>query len=256
MNKKCIIEGALIAYGEPLSIDKIKKMFREDSIKEDDETLSVKQIKDILNEISAECSEKGYELKEIASGYRLQVKSEYSKWISKLWEEKPPRYSKTILETLAIVAYKQPVTRAEIEEIRGVAVSTNVIRMLMDRQWIKIIAHKDVPGRPAVYGTTNIFLDYFNLSNLNELPDIDFSKLEFSMEVDDDTSIGFQLDQIQEDSNEMSEEQSQISEQQVDTDDCENENNIIDASSQFLEKQQNNLHEVEHQTDDEIEVNN
>ena len=159
MNKKCIIEGALIAYGEPLSIDKIKKMFREDSIKEDDETLSVKQIKDILNEISAECSEKGYELKEIASGYRLQVKSEYSKWISKLWEEKPPRYSKTILETLAIVAYKQPVTRAEIEEIRGVAVSTNVIRMLMDRQWIKIIAHKDVPGRPAVYGTTNIFLD-------------------------------------------------------------------------------------------------
>ncbi|NQY43484.1 MAG: SMC-Scp complex subunit ScpB [Legionellales bacterium] len=161
MNKKCIIEGALIAYGDVLSIDKIKKMFREDNIKEDGETLSVKEIKDILNEIATECGEKGYELKEIASGYRLQVKSEYSKWISKLWEEKPPRYSKTVLETMAIVAYKQPVTRAEIEEIRGVAVSTNVIRMLMDRQWIKIIAHKDVPGRPAVYGTTNIFLDYF-----------------------------------------------------------------------------------------------
>ncbi len=247
MSKKAIIEGALIAFGEPLSVDDIKKMFQKD------EDLSSKQIRDVLNDISNECSDRGYELKELASGYRLQVKAEYARWISKLWEEKPPKYSKAILEIIAIIAYKQPITRAEIEDIRGVAVSTNTIRVLIDRQWIKVIAHKDVPGKPAVYGTTKDFLDYFNLSNLNDLPEIDLSRIDFSKEViDDDVQQGFQLDQMQDD--EVVVQQDGVLEQTAEREKDLYEDNVIDASSQFLEKQQENLNDSEQQINDDFEV--
>src|SRR5690606_37903643 len=111
-----------------------------------------------------------FELMEVASGYRFQVRPEYAPWASRLWEERPRRYSRALLETLAIIAYRQPITRGEIEDIRGVAVSTNIAKTLLEREWIRVVGHKDVPGRPAMYATTRQFLDYFNLSSLEQLP--------------------------------------------------------------------------------------
>ena len=109
-------------------------------------------------------------MKRVASGYRYQVRQELSEWVSRLWDEKPPRYTRALLETLALVAYKQPVTRGDIEQVRGVSVSQNIMRTLLERDWVKIVGHKEAPGRPALYGTTRAFLDYFNLKNINELP--------------------------------------------------------------------------------------
>jgi segregation and condensation protein B len=110
------------------------------------------------------------ELREVASGYRVQIRSDYTPWVSRLWEERPPRYSRALLETLSIIAYRQPITRAEIEDVRGVSLSTNIFRTLLDRRWIRAVGHRDVPGRPALYGTTREFLDYFGLKSLDELP--------------------------------------------------------------------------------------
>ena len=164
-NLKLIIEATLLAAGEPLSIDKIKKIFEEE------ERPSTDEIKKVLEQLQTECAEKcSVELKELASGYCFQIKSDYAPWIARLWEERPPRYSRALLETLAIIAYKQPATRAEVEDIRGVAVSTNIMRTLLEREWVKVIGHRDVPGKPAIYGTTKAFLDYFNLKSLEELP--------------------------------------------------------------------------------------
>src|SRR5690554_4573769 len=120
--------------------------------------------------VQESCADRGYELVEVASGYRFQVRSEYAPWASRLWEERPQRYSRALLETLAIIAYRQPITRGEIEDIRGVAVSTNIVKTLMEREWIRVVGHKDVPGRPAMYATTRQFLDHFNLTSLAELP--------------------------------------------------------------------------------------
>jgi segregation and condensation protein B len=127
-------------------------------------------VRGALEEIEADCDGRGFELKKLASGYRFQVRGEYGEWVSRLWEERPQRYTRALLETLALIAYKQPITRGDIEEVRGVAVSTNIIRSLLEREWIRIVGHRDVPGRPAMYATTKSFLDYFNLSNLDELP--------------------------------------------------------------------------------------
>ncbi len=130
----------------------------------------------------------GIELKQVASGFRLQVRSDYETWVARLWEQKPPRYSRALMETLALIAYRQPITRGEIEDIRGVSVSTNIIRTLEERDWVKSLGHKEVPGRPTLYGTTREFLDYFNLKSLNELPtlaeirDIDQFNPEFSFD--------------------------------------------------------------------------
>jgi segregation and condensation protein B len=123
-----------------------------------------------METIAEECGDRGFELQEVASGYRFQVKQELSEWVSKLWEERPPRYTRALLETLALVAYRQPITRGDIEEIRGVGVSSNIIRTLLDREWIRVVGHRDVPGRPAMFATTKQFLDYFNLKSLQELP--------------------------------------------------------------------------------------
>jgi len=127
-------------------------------------------VRDVLKEIETDCEGRGYELKQVASGYRFQVRADYGEWVSRLWKEKPPRYSRALLETLALVAYKQPITRGDIEEIRGVAVSTNIMRTLIEREWVRVVGHRDVPGHPALYATTRNFLDYFNLRSLDELP--------------------------------------------------------------------------------------
>jgi len=161
---KMIVEGLLLAAGRPLTLDNIAQIFSKK------ERPDKKELKAVMAAISAECNDRGFELKEVASGFRFQVKQELSEWIAKLWEERPPRYTRALLETLALIAYRQPITRGDIEEIRGVSVSPNIIRTLIDREWIRVVGHRDVPGRPAMFATTNQFLDYFNLKSLQELP--------------------------------------------------------------------------------------
>ncbi len=161
---KMIVEGLLLAAGRPLTLDNIALVFNEK------ERPDRKELKAVMHVISEECNDRGFELKEVASGYRFQVKQELSEWIAKLWEEKSPRYTRALLETLALIVYRQPITRGDIEEIRGVGVSPNIIRTLLDREWVRVVGHRDVPGRPAMFATTKRFLDYFNLKSLQELP--------------------------------------------------------------------------------------
>lgn len=161
-----IIEGALLAAGQPLNLNRLKALFEEDEMPETDD------LKVALEAIAADCEGRGFELKEVGSGWRFQVKLDVAPWINRLWEEKPQKYSRALLETLALVAYRQPITRGDIEEIRGVAVSSHIIRTLSEREWIKVVGHRDVPGRPSLYATTRQFLDYFNLKSLEELPSL------------------------------------------------------------------------------------
>ena len=159
-----IIEAALLTFDEPLSIDNLLKLFT------DDDRPGRDQVRAVLDEVEADCAGRGYELKQVNSGYRFQARQELAPWISRLWDERPMKYSRALLETLALIAYRQPTTRAEIEDIRGVSVSSNIIKTLMEREWIRIVGHREVPGRPALYGTTRKMLDYFNLKSLEELP--------------------------------------------------------------------------------------
>lgn len=161
---KMIVEGLLLAAGRPLALDNIIAVFS------DDEKPDKKELKSVMEAIAKSCDDRGFELIEVASGYRFQVKQELSDWVAKLWEERPPRYTRALLETLALIAYRQPITRGDIEEIRGVAVSPNIIRTLLDREWVRVVGHRDVPGRPAMFATTKQFLDYFNLKSLQDLP--------------------------------------------------------------------------------------
>ncbi|MEH6550841.1 MAG: SMC-Scp complex subunit ScpB, partial [Pseudomonadales bacterium] len=160
-----ILEGAILAAPKPLTVIQLEALFEEDELKP-----SRDEIRASLEDIADDNSDRGFELKQVASGFRFQVREEFAPWVGRLWEEKPQKYSRALLETLALVAYRQPVTRGEIEEIRGVAVSSNIIRTLMERDWIRIVGHREVPGRPAMFATTRIFLDYFNVKSLDELP--------------------------------------------------------------------------------------
>ena len=162
---KRIVEGALLAANQPLGLEQLEKLFLEG-----EERPTRAELREALALIEADCEGRGFELKEVASGWRFQVRQELSTWVGRLWEERPPRYSRAFLETLALIAYRQPITRAEIEDVRGVAVSTNIVKTLQERDWIRVVGHKDVPGKPAMYGTTRAFLDYFNLKSLDELP--------------------------------------------------------------------------------------
>ncbi len=159
-----IVEGALFAAGEPLSVDRLHSLFEEHEAPDKNE------IKDALQAIQAECDRRAYHLVEVASGWRFQVREDLATWVNRLWEEKPQKYSRAMLETLALIAYRQPITRGDIEEVRGVAVSSHIIKTLTEREWVKVVGHRDVPGRPALYATTRQFLDYFNLRSLDELP--------------------------------------------------------------------------------------
>lgn len=161
---KNIIEAALFAVGHPMSIEQIMKLF------DDDERPSTSLVKEVLNELQQECEGRGVELTQVASGYRYQSRQQYSEWLSRLWEERPAKYSRAALETLALIAYRQPVTRAEIEDVRGVGVSSSIIKTMVEREWIRVVGHRDVPGRPALYATTKQFLDYFNMKSLDDLP--------------------------------------------------------------------------------------
>ncbi len=163
---KNIIEGALLAAGHPININRLLTLFEAE-----DQPLR-QDIRDALSLLSDEYESRGMELKEVASGFRIQIKQSLAPWISKLWEERPARYSRALLETLALIVYRQPITRAEIEEVRGVSVSTSIIKTLLEREWVRTVGHKEVPGKPALYGTTSEFLDYFNLKKLEELPEL------------------------------------------------------------------------------------
>jgi segregation and condensation protein B len=163
---KLVIEAALLAASEPLALARLASLFDMDEQANHDE------IRAVLRLLQGECAERSYELVEVASGWRFQVRPRFSQWVNKLWEEKPPKYSRATLETLALIAYRQPITRGDIEEVRGVAVSTQIIQSLMERNWVRIVGHRDVPGRPALYATTKQFLDYFNLKSLDQLPSL------------------------------------------------------------------------------------
>jgi segregation and condensation protein B len=184
---KRIFEGALMAAeGEPLPLSRLKQIMPDNDIENN-------ELREIINELVGDYRGHGIELKEVASGFRFQVCADLCQWISKLWEERAPRYSRALLETLALIAYRQPITRAEIEDVRGVSLSSNIIRTLFERQWIKVAGHKDMPGKPALLVTTNEFLDYFNLKSIKELPtlkelsDLDQAALQLELSLNSET---------------------------------------------------------------------
>jgi segregation and condensation protein B len=162
---KSILEALFAASDKPLSVNQLFDLFAGDL-----DQPGKDDIRRAIQELVEKYSRGGVELKQVASGFRLQVRADYETWVARLWQQKPPRYSRALMETLALIAYRQPITRGEIEDIRGVSVSSNIIRTLEERDWVKSLGHKEVPGRPTLYGTTREFLDYFNLKSLNELP--------------------------------------------------------------------------------------
>ena len=159
-----IIEGALLAAGKAMTVAQLAELFEEQ------ERPQTTDIREALKVVAERCEDRGFELQEVASGFRFQVRQSLSPWVARLWQERPQKYSRALLETLSLIAYRQPITRGEIEEIRGVAVSSNIVKTLHEREWIRVVGHRDVPGRPAMYATTRAFLDYFNLKNLDQLP--------------------------------------------------------------------------------------
>jgi len=177
---KNVVEAVLLAAGKPLTVDQLLSVFG------DGEKPERNQIREAIDALQAEYAGRCVELVQIASGWRVQVSQEMEPWVSRLTEEKPARYTRALLETLALVAYRQPITRGEIEDIRGVSVSTSIMKTLQEREWVRIVGHRDVPGHPAMYGTTRQFLDYFNLKGLDDLPTL--------MELRDIDSINAELD--------------------------------------------------------------
>ena len=164
-----IVEAALLTADGPMQVKELAGLFNSEEIDEKD---SSRVVKECILELEKRCESRSIELKRVASGYRFQVKQEYGEWVGRMLKERPPRYTRALLETLSIIVYKQPVTRGDIEELRGVSVSQNIMRTLLERGWIKIVGQKEVPGRPSLYATTKGFLDYFDLKSLNELPEI------------------------------------------------------------------------------------
>ena len=177
-----LLEGILLAAGKPLSLERLAELFDEAERPEPG------QFRDALAILALSCAGRSFELKEVASGYRLQIRERFSPWVGRLWEERPQRYSRALLETLVLIAYRQPITRGEIEQVRGVAVSSNIIQALEEREWIRVVGHRDVPGKPALFGTTKGFLDYFGLKRLDELPPLselkDIGELEPQLPLD------------------------------------------------------------------------
>ncbi len=161
---KRIVEAALLASAQPLSLPQLFTLFGEQEQPSHDDLARA------LAELASDAEGRGVELKEVASGFRYQVRQDVNAWVSRLWTERQTRYSRALLETLSLIAYRQPITRGEIEQIRGVAVSTNIVKTLEEREWIRVVGYRDVPGKPELFGTTRSFLDYFNLKSLDELP--------------------------------------------------------------------------------------
>ncbi len=181
---KNILEALLLAADKPLDLRRLETLFETD-----EDRPGKDEIRQALEAIQEDYQGRGIYLKEVASGYRMQVVEDYAPWVARLWEEKPPKYSRALLETLVLIAYRQPITRGEIEDVRGVSVSSHIIKTLLEREWVRVLGHKDVPGKPAMYGTTREFLDYFNLQTLDELPPLseikDLDKLHPELALDE-----------------------------------------------------------------------
>jgi segregation and condensation protein B len=184
---KGIIEAALLAYGQPLGIEQLREIFEEF------ERPDAAQVRKALVAIADDCEGRPMELVEVASGFRLQVRKDFSVRLSRLWQERPTRYSRALLETLALIAYRQPITRGEIEDVRGVTVNPNIIRTLSERGWIRVVGHREVPGHPELLGTTRDFLDYFSLRSLDELPSLaalrDMDDVGIQLEFDEPATV-------------------------------------------------------------------
>lgn len=237
-----IIEGGLLAAGRPLTFDDILSLFGlEDSYRPAREELHK-----AMQNISADCEGRGFELKQVASGYRFQVRQELSQWVGRLWEEKPQKYSRALLETLAIIAYRQPVTRGEIEEIRGVSVSSNIVKTLLEREWIRVVGHRDVPGRPAILATTKKFLDYFNLRRLDDLPPLSEIKdlVEMAPELGLEEELKAQVDNTEQ-QNESEEDSYELK-----SDDSQDELEMQDEIGLFDDEAQKN---IDNNLNDEVE---
>ena len=194
---KNIIESILLAADKPLDLKFIETLFESDMDRPGRD-----QIMQALQSLTEDYQNRGIRLAEVASGYRMQVLEDYAPWVARLWEEKPQRYSRALLETLVLIAYRQPITRGEIEEIRGVSVSTQTTKTLLERDWIRVLGHKDVPGKPAMYGTTRTFLDYFSLKTLDELPALseikDLDKLYPELALDNQMVAGLLVAEVPE----------------------------------------------------------
>ena len=201
---KNVIESILLAAGRPLSLDQLLALFDEQDKPERND------IREAVSALQADYELRGIDLVQVGSGYRIQVRETMQPWVARLWEEKPARYSRALLETLALIAYRQPVTRGEIEEVRGVSVSTTIIKTLLEREWVHVVGHREVPGRPAMYGTTKKFLDYFSLKNLNELPSLaelrDLNEIGKELELDLSEIPGLELESANDEAAETSAE--------------------------------------------------
>jgi len=233
---KNIIEAALMVANQPVSVDKLAALFPEASGQLAGQLGPTKEeIKEVLEVLTEEYKDRGIELKKIDKRYRLQSKTDYAEWLARLTEDKPPRYSRAALETLAIIAYRQPVTRGDIEDIRGVTVSSDIIRSLLEREWIRQVGTRDVPGKPSLYGTTREFLEYFNLSGLNELPTL--------AELRDLDEIGRELNL----SLDLAPDQNAAENTQASGDQMEDEQDDIRTASETNSSDNENLEKVIHQ---------
>jgi segregation and condensation protein B len=216
---KQIVEAALLAAGRPLDLDQLQSLFPEPEMPEK------KRLREVLAELTGDYQGRGIEIAEVGSGFRIQVRAALSPWISKLWAERPPKYSRALLETLALIAYRQPITRGEIEDVRGVSVSSNIIKTLTEREWVRVVGHRDVPGKPALYATTREFLDYFNLKSLNELPTL--------AEIRDLDSINRELDLVDPDRLQAEEPDTIASPEESDTIESQEEADTIESPEEF-----------------------
>ncbi len=224
---KNILEAVLLAAERSLNVLQLEALFELD-----EERPTRDEIRKALHEMLEDNADRGYEVKEVASGYRLQVKQEFAPWVGRLWEEKPARYTRALLETMALIAYRQPVTRGEIEEVRGVSVSSNIIKTLLERDWIKVLGHKDVPGKPSLYGTTKEFLDYFNLKKLDELPTLaeirDLDAVHPELQLDEDEQHEKNTDDSASDESGDSPETSVAKDSEADSSADDSENALAD----------------------------
>ncbi|WP_434768129.1 SMC-Scp complex subunit ScpB [Pseudomonas triticicola] len=202
-----LLEAFLLASGKPQSLERLFELFEEG------ERPEPAVFKKALTLLGKSCEGRAFELKEVSSGYRLQIREKFSPWVGRLWEERPQRYSRALLETIALIAYRQPITRGEIEDVRGVAVNSNIVKTLLEREWIRVVGYRDVPGKPAMFATTKAFLDHFNLKNLEDLPPLaELREMEAEPVLDfDDAPVPQSLQELADASAEPEEEKEETS---------------------------------------------
>ena len=202
-----LLEAFLLASGKPQSLERLFELFEEG------ERPEPAVFKKALTLLGKSCEGRAFELREVSSGYRLQIREKFSPWVGRLWEERPQRYSRALLETIALIAYRQPITRGEIEDVRGVAVNSNIVKTLLEREWIRVVGYRDVPGKPAMFATTKMFLDHFNLKNLEDLPPLaELREMETDPVLDfDDAPVPQSLQELADASAEPEEEKEETS---------------------------------------------